>query len=129
MLGLTGGEDTDFFDRIRAKGAVICWSKDAFVFEHIDANRLNIRWLLMRSFRGGQGYSKKKMNGRGLLYKLMYLIYRFCLSIFAFFMFLISIPFGFHRCVWWLRKVFSNLGQVSVVLPYRYTEYKISLPQ
>jgi glycosyltransferase involved in cell wall biosynthesis len=52
-FNLTGGEDQEFFDRIRAAGGRIVASAAAEVVESIPASRMTLRWLLRRQYRTG----------------------------------------------------------------------------
>ena len=125
-LRLTGGEDSDFFARMLKQGAKLCWAEYAVVYERVGRERLSLKWLLMRAFRGGQGYASRHATGRNLIGGISHFLYRFLLVAFSLFMVLVSLPFGRYRSVWWLRKVFSNAGQISAFLPFRYEEYKQS---
>jgi succinoglycan biosynthesis protein ExoM len=55
-LGRTGGEDEDFFNRLRNAGGRIGFAPLAVAYETIPASRANLCWLLRRSFRFGQTY-------------------------------------------------------------------------
>jgi len=125
-LCLTGGSDSDFFVRMLKQGAKLCWAEYAVVYELVGRERLSLKWLLMRAFRGGQGYASRHATGRNLIEEISHFLYRFLLVAFSLFMVLVSLPFGRYRSVWWLRKVFSNAGQISAFLPFRYEEYKHS---
>jgi succinoglycan biosynthesis protein ExoM len=46
----TGGEDTDFFRRLRAVGGVVVWAQDAAAIERVDEVRLTVRGVMHRSF-------------------------------------------------------------------------------
>ena len=48
-----GGEDTLFFEQARAAGHRIVWADDAIVRESVPASRVQVRWLLTRSYRYG----------------------------------------------------------------------------
>jgi succinoglycan biosynthesis protein ExoM len=50
----SGGEDTDFFERLERSGHRMVYCDDGVVLEPIDPNRISIRWYLMRNFRVGQ---------------------------------------------------------------------------
>lgn len=52
-LALTGGEDTEFFQRVARAGHRIVWSEEALVHEWIPESRTRVPWLLRRSFRMG----------------------------------------------------------------------------
>jgi succinoglycan biosynthesis protein ExoM len=57
-FGLTGGEDTDFFYRMYLSGRRLVWCEDARVFEPVASERLTLRWLRRRGFRGGQTFRR-----------------------------------------------------------------------
>ncbi|AKR55883.1 glycosyl transferase family A [Devosia sp. H5989] len=53
-LGRSGGEDTDFFNRLVALGGVIAFAPDATVEEPVPADRASMAWLVRRRLRFGQ---------------------------------------------------------------------------
>ncbi|MEL6121447.1 MAG: glycosyltransferase family 2 protein [Pseudomonadota bacterium] len=55
--GRSGGEDTEFFFRLRALGARYAIADNAIVHEEVPAARQDLNWLLKRRFRIGQSYS------------------------------------------------------------------------
>ena len=46
----TGGEDTDFFRRLRDAGGTVAWANGAAVTEQLDAERASLRGALHRAF-------------------------------------------------------------------------------
>lgn len=52
-FGHSGGEDTEFFHRARAKGFAFAWASASTVFETVPPCRVTLRWMLRRSFRIG----------------------------------------------------------------------------
>lgn len=124
VYGLTGGEDSDFFSRIKDEGARFCWAAKAVVREEIEDARLNRKWLLSRAFRGGQGYADRLLKSKSMIRKMTHCSMRLAGALFAQVVAIAMLPAGFYRFVWWQRKVMSNLGQASVVFKYRYEEYK-----
>jgi len=78
-LNLTGGEDVDFFSRLRLGGARLRFAAAAVMYESIPRHRLTLGWLLRRWFRTGnceailyfdshQGLAGRLvMAGRGVL--------------------------------------------------------------
>jgi succinoglycan biosynthesis protein ExoM len=54
---LTGGEDVHFFMRIRLAGFKIVWSEEAVVSETISSERANVKWLILRAYRGGNSHA------------------------------------------------------------------------
>ena len=55
--GKTGGEDTEFFFRIRAHGATFTLAEYAVVTEPVAPSRLELGWLMQRKFSQGQSYA------------------------------------------------------------------------
>lgn len=49
----TGGEDEEFYNRLRGAGGNICASEKAFVSDTVPANRLTVAWVARRKFRMG----------------------------------------------------------------------------
>mgnify|MGYP004520537217 CR=1 FL=1 len=54
QLGLSGGEDTIFFEQAQRVGARFGYAEDAVVFEDVPPHRATLGWLLKRRFRAGQ---------------------------------------------------------------------------
>lgn len=61
--GRSGGEDTEFFFRLRRLGARYAIADDAIVTEDVPASRLTLGWLLRRRFRIGQSYAASAKGG------------------------------------------------------------------
>ncbi len=62
--GRSGGEDTEFFFRLREQGALFAIADDAAVFEPVDPRRLSLEWIRTRKFRAGQSYGRHAPPGR-----------------------------------------------------------------
>jgi succinoglycan biosynthesis protein ExoM len=58
-LGRTGGEDEDFFNRMRDAGGRIGFAQDALAYETVPVDRTTLQWLLRRNFRAGQTYGAR----------------------------------------------------------------------
>jgi succinoglycan biosynthesis protein ExoM len=58
-FGRTGGEDDDFFDRLRGAGGGIGFAPDAWVEEPVSDGRATLNWLLARTFRAGQTHGTR----------------------------------------------------------------------
>jgi succinoglycan biosynthesis protein ExoM len=56
-FGLTGGEDTDFFFRVRHAGFKIAWCDEATVYEYIGPERGNMRCQLWRAYHDASLWS------------------------------------------------------------------------
>jgi succinoglycan biosynthesis protein ExoM len=83
-LGRTGGEDTIFFSALSEAGLTISFSEAAVVLENISENRLNLKWLMLRSFRSGQTHGRlllmrsKKLPGKVSALVIAFLKLTYC---------------------------------------------------
>jgi succinoglycan biosynthesis protein ExoM len=55
-FGLTGGEDTHFFLRVRKAGFNIICSGGAVVYESVPTSRASLRWILRRAYQSGNSW-------------------------------------------------------------------------
>jgi succinoglycan biosynthesis protein ExoM len=125
--GLMTGEDFDLLARLTRKGAKIVWSETAPVFEPIEAKRLSFRWLLVRSFSGGQAFARYTVSGgfrpisrlgRCLFYTRS-LVQMFLAASIG----IVACAFGRHHSAAWLIKAMANFGKLTVLWGWRYREY------
>jgi succinoglycan biosynthesis protein ExoM len=63
-FGRTGGEDVDFFYRLRDAGGRIGFAPDAWVEEPVSDARARLGWLVVRTFRSGQTYGTRLARTR-----------------------------------------------------------------
>ena len=121
--GRSGGEDTNLFYRIRRSGGRLVWADDAIVRECVPVERATIPYLMRCSFRGGQVYASITLPDFSLQKIIAWFGFRSLISLLG----LVLLP------LFWLggrvigmkalQKVASNLGQLSVLLPFRVKEY------
>ncbi len=52
-FGLSGGEDRDFFTRLRAQGRKFAYADEAMVSAYVPATRATLGWVLKRAYRVG----------------------------------------------------------------------------
>jgi glycosyltransferase involved in cell wall biosynthesis len=63
-FNITGGEDEEFFTRLRAGGGTIRAAAEALVWDDVPENRVSLRWLRRRWFRKGNTLSRIAMIRR-----------------------------------------------------------------
>ena len=64
QFALSGAEDTHLFMRLQRLGARMVWADEAVVDERVPKTRLNVRWLLQRAYRGGNGFARCELDVR-----------------------------------------------------------------
>jgi succinoglycan biosynthesis protein ExoM len=63
-LGLTGGEDMEFFARANAMGASFAWAGSALMHEDVPEKRLSAGWISRRAFRIGSTNTLAELRWR-----------------------------------------------------------------
>jgi len=125
--GLSTGEDADLLIRMVRRGAKIIWCDEAVVTEPIEDKRLSLQWLLQRALSGGQEFARKTLTGHygpiGLGGRLLLLARCLGQLAAAAVLTVASWPFGRHRGVYYLLKIWANVGKISVFWGSRYREY------
>lgn len=125
--GLSTGEDADLLIRMVRHGAKIIWCDEAVVTEPIEDKRLSLHWLLQRALSGGQEFARKTLTGHygpiGLGGRLLLLVRCLGQLAAAAVLTVASWPFGRHRGVYYLLKIWANVGKISVFWGWRYREY------
>jgi glycosyltransferase involved in cell wall biosynthesis len=124
--GLTGGEDGDLLSRMTLRGSRIVWCDEAEVHEPIERSRLNLKWLLRRSLRGGQDFARHSLSGRYgqrtagrsrlFLRALVQLVVAAVICV-------VTLPLGRHHSAHWLTRASANMGKLSIFLGWHYREY------
>jgi len=64
QFALSGAEDTHLFMRLQRLGARMVWADEAVVDERVPKTRLNVKWLLQRAYRGGNGFARCELDVR-----------------------------------------------------------------
>lgn len=124
-FGLTGGSDTKLFYSLYKKGYKLVWSDKAEVYEHVSVDRMTIRWLSLRAFRGGQVFIRVFFPDMPIYKTIFWCFLRMVVLCFS----MISIPFlwifGRHLGMKALQKTCGYLGQMTTIMGFiQYKEYK-----
>jgi succinoglycan biosynthesis protein ExoM len=124
--GLTGGEDGDLLSRMTLGGARVIWCDEALVHEPIEKSRLNLKWLLRRSLRGGQDFARHLLSGRygpRTAGRLRLFVRALVQLVAAATIAVVALPMGRHHSAHWLTKASANMGKLSIFLGWHYREY------
>lgn len=114
--GLTGGGDTLFFQQLHTGGAKIVSCREAIVTERIDQSRLNMRYLIRRALRGGEGYARINYSGLPLAQRLILLPFNVIKMIAFTACALLCAPLGRAQSVPILLRSFVQAGKLRQLL-------------
>jgi succinoglycan biosynthesis protein ExoM len=131
-FGLTGGEDSLLFDRLLAEGRRLFWCDEAVVEEFVPAERLSWKWMLKRTYRGGQTFARNLSIRNGpdrsqMMSKSLFLLRSLLISFTSIVMYFSTIPFGKAKCFKWLRILAAQIGKISSLFSFKYQEYRDDL--
>jgi succinoglycan biosynthesis protein ExoM len=105
-LGVTGGEDTDFFSRLYHLGAQLAFSPNSFVQEPVDERRLTMRWMASRRFRSGQSFADIAMLD---MHRAKLFSTAFLKSMYSAFC-IVANAFSPKRAGFWLMRCLFHMG-------------------
>lgn len=114
--GTTGGEDTELFYRLSAKGVVMVTCQEAVVSETVEPHRLNRRFLLRKAVRVGETYFRIFFAQASKRTRLMLLVRASVQCFLASLLALFMLPFGMGYSMVYQIKAASNLGKLRAAL-------------
>jgi succinoglycan biosynthesis protein ExoM len=125
-FALTGGEDRDFFTRLKARGAVFAWADDATIYAHVPASRATLGWALNRAYRVGNSdmrvFLKYRPRFAARVRELAKIVGVFALSPL---MLAASAPVAARRGSA-LAKVYRAAGKTAALFGRHYNEYAVT---
>lgn len=122
---LTGGEDSEFFAYLQSIGARKVFCNEAEATESVPPERATLRWLLRRSFRGGQDWARVRLPRRSFPARIVWFFQYLAFLCIAAIGALVLLPLGRHRSARALMRASSYCGQLSAPLGCWYEEYSI----
>ena len=123
--GLTGGEDTHLFYRLKKNGAKFISNREAIVKDLIPQDRTNVKWLIKKSFQTGNTATRRMIElAEYRIIKRIFLLAKaaayLTISIILFLIFFLN----FDARIKWLLKIFTNLGHITATFGFYFLGYK-----
>ena len=124
-FALTGGEDRDFFMRLKRQGTRFAWADEAIATTLVPATRTNLFWALKRAYSIGNNDMRVLLKhnpsigmllGEGIKITAALLLSPFLLVILG------LMP---NRRIEPLRKLFRNAGKLMALFGIRYNQYAV----
>jgi GT2 family glycosyltransferase len=128
-FGLSGGEDVEFFHRLKAAGCTFAWASKSKVYESVPPNRLKLGWIIRRSFRIGNTNARTQLSWRYGRLGPLQIVLKACARILA--AGAVNLPYllapsrprralGLTR---FLAIVARSLGELGALMGLKYLEY------
>jgi succinoglycan biosynthesis protein ExoM len=124
--GITGGEDTHLFSKLRKKGAKFVNCYEGWISEYVPPERATLNYILKRSFIKGNNFTRRYLEfaGKRRYYRLVKSVF---LSVIfgstSLFFALFALPSRYWR-LHWATKIASNVGHLTAVFGYYGNAYK-----
>lgn len=122
--GLTGGSDSAIFRKAAKDGAKLIWCNEATVEEFVPKERMTFRFLRKRAYRGGQSYARIFLADAAFVSKILWFFKRLFYTGGIMLMIPVMSIFGSKRLLWAVRKLYLNIGQLSVISGRYFYEYR-----
>ncbi len=124
-FAMTGGEDADFFMRLKEQGAHFAWANDAIVFDFVPTSRANLKWALRRAYSAGNSdmrvFLKHRPGALAQFNEAARIAAAILLNPFLF-VILFANP---NRRVRPLRKLCRAAGKIAAISGRSYDEYSV----
>ena len=111
--GHTGGEDSDFFLRLTAKGLTLIWCNDAAVYEYIPKQKCTSKYMIKRSILHGVLDRRIFVSHGEIRSVLLYKVRAFFVAILCFCVAGLLVCVRHKQAGEWLKKGFFNIGHLS----------------
>lgn len=121
-FNFTGGEDSYFGIQMIRKGATIYWAAGAIVYETIQEDRANIKWLLRRYYNGANIYTRILILDK----QYFKLIKKILVSLFYIIAGIFTAAFSLipgRKRYWGLLKLSEGFGSIAGLFMIKYEEY------
>jgi GT2 family glycosyltransferase len=122
-FALSGGEDRDFFERLRRQGRRFVWADEAVIHAWVPDSRSGVAWALKRAYRTGNSdmrvFLKHRQTASEYVRELMKIA-----GVAALYpaVLLVSTPFVRRRTEA-LCKLCRAAGKMAALMGHRYDEY------
>lgn len=123
--GLTGGSDTHLFTTLLQKGVKYVSCTEAIVYDFVPPDRANLKWLIQRSFRTGNSYTRRVIEFAKNKFTIRTKLFlRAILFLFiSLFLMILNLP-SRKKFINWTLKLMGNIGHLMAIFNFHYVEYK-----
>ena len=116
--GVSGGEDTAFFQEAMEDGARLAFAPQATLDEPVAPERATMTWLMKRRFRMGQTHGSLLRKHRGILTRLLTLPLACAKVLYCVVFALVNAPFAARRNSDLLRGAL-HVGTIAALIGFR----------
>jgi succinoglycan biosynthesis protein ExoM len=113
--GLSGGEDTFFFEQLGKSGLQIVWREDARVQEDISQDRCNAKYMIQRFMTQGHTFKRVVLSDKTLFQKALFYAKASIMAPVGVSLGYLLMPFNSWYCARFLKRGYTSLGKLIEV--------------
>lgn len=125
-FALTGGEDRDFFERVKASGGHFAWADEGLAYTTVPEVRQKLDWVLRRAYGIGNTemriFLKYRPNGVARLREYSKIASALLLTP----LLALILAVAPNRAADALRRFFRNVGKLSALMGLTYNAYAVT---
>ncbi len=125
-FALSGGEDRDFFERLRRQGRRFAWCDEAIAHAWVPASRANLKWALSRAYRVGNSDMRVFLKHRQTRAARAREVSKIVAALLLFPFLFVVLGVVSNRAVDALRKLFRAAGKIAAMRGRYYDEYAVT---
>jgi GT2 family glycosyltransferase len=125
-FGLSGGEDCDFFTRLKAQGRRFAYADEAAVSAYVPASRATLSWALKRAYRVGNSDMRVFLKTRPGAGAFMHECAKIVGAFVAVPVMSVALAARPARRAIGLWKGFRAAGKLAALFGHRYDEYSVT---
>lgn len=111
-FGVSGGEDTFFFEELGRAGQQIVWREDARVQEDITPDRCNAKYMIYRFMKQGHNFKRVVLNDKTLVQKWVFYLKASAMAPVGVGLGYLLMPFNSRYCARFLKRGYTSLGKL-----------------
>jgi cellulose synthase/poly-beta-1,6-N-acetylglucosamine synthase-like glycosyltransferase len=125
QFALSGGEDQDFFVRLRRAGRRFAWCDEARAHGEVPQTRANLGWILRRSYSTGNSDMRVLLKHGPSFMRVTTEVMKILASLLLSPLAAVILAASPNRRAVALQKLFRAAGKLSAMTGRRYNEYAV----
>jgi succinoglycan biosynthesis protein ExoM len=127
-FALTGGEDRDFFERVKAAGGHFAWSDEALAYTKVPEHRQSLAWLFRRAYGIGNSEMHIFLKYRPQAWARWREYGKIASALFVTPLLGLVLALAPRRAAEAWRRFFRNAGKLTALMGLRYHAYAVPPP-
>lgn len=125
-FALTGGEDRDFFERVKAAGGRFAWADEGLAYTVVPQTRQSLDWVMKRAYGIGNTEMRIFLKYRPTSSARLREGAKIASALLLTPLLALILAVAPNRAADALRRFFRNVGKLSALMGFRYNAYAVT---